>query len=205
GAAGLKEEKDPGGVPLALIDFKGEGPAMGLVGDTDFLIAGFPASRERAKQFQVLQEVLEIRQGKKTSLDKGTYAKMLKSWPAQSTTLLIGDLPERWRGELAGRGSPFRSVPQHFNLKGTRTARGLDIRLHGAEGSAREARDFVKSVEKLKQMGVEELHLLGRRFEVDARTIEKVQDAVTGVQLKTQDALLIGSAVFSKEAGQALM
>ena len=82
GLAEVKQEKDPGGVPLALIDFKGEGPAMGLVGDTDFLIAGFPASRERAKQFQVLQEVLEVRQGKKTRMANSTGPKLFPVFSA---------------------------------------------------------------------------------------------------------------------------
>jgi hypothetical protein len=204
GKGEVKEQKGPNDEPITIIDLKNEGPSMAIIDNTDFIVAGYPGSPRRDDHVRVIEEMLQIRAGKQPSLVKGNYAGTLKNIPAQAQGLLIGDLPEHWRGELTGRHSPFRGMPQDFNLSWIRTAKGLEFRFTGNCASGKEAKAFVESVDHLRQEGIEGLKKLPNQMKVKPKTVENLTAALKGIKLEAQDTLLAGKATFSKDAINAL-
>jgi hypothetical protein len=195
------KRKGPSGEEITVADSKRMGPAMIFVGDSDLVITGFPgAGGGVVDNGPLIEEVVNLMAGKKKSLVTGSYASTLKSTPRGASGLIIGNLPETWRKAFTSRGSPFQAVPQYFNVTMTRTAKGLRVRLTGSAENAREAKTFVDSVTRLKEMAVEGLKKLPEGFKLKQKTIDAVLAALKSVKLEAKDALLTGSATLSNEA-----
>jgi hypothetical protein len=195
------------GPPLTLIEPGSGGALMALVGDTDILLAGHMGptlGEDRAGLRRIMQEALLARAGKKASAVKGPLAARLASSPAQATALLLADLPERWRADMAHTGGPFRAVPRRLDLSAVRTARGLEVRLRAAAVTAAEARAFADSVAKLTASASDALSRGPLLPRMGAGTVEKVRAALAGVQVQAEGALLRGRAFVSPEVGRAL-
>jgi hypothetical protein len=204
GGGEVKEQKGPNGEPITILNLKKNGPAIAFIGDTDLIFGGYPEATRREDHVRVIEEMLQVRAGKQPNLLKGAYAGTLKNSPARAQGLLIGDLPERWRSEVTGRGSPFRAMPQDFNLSWTRTAKGLEVRFTGNGANAKEAKAFVESVDQLREQAIKGLKELPDRIKVDAKTVATITAALKGVKVEAQDALLAGKATFSPEALKAV-
>jgi hypothetical protein len=200
------ERKGPGGEPITVFDTKNHGPAFALIGDTEVLMAGYPAgsAAQPFNQVDVLDDVLAVRAGKKANVTTGPFAGTLKGVSRKATGLLIGDLPEPWRQMMTqGRGNPFRGFPQNFNVILTRKAKGLDVRFTGGAASAKEAKGFVDGVERAKQLALEGLKNLPPFLKIKPKTIDAIRAAVKGARVEAKDALLTGRVFLSNEAARA--
>jgi hypothetical protein len=194
--ADIKEKKGPNGEKLTLIEPTGRGgPALALVNDTDMLMAGY-AGKE--KHMEVLEEALKVMAGKRASIAKGSYASTLKNIKANG--LALGDLPEKWRGDLTGRHSPFKGVPKTFKLTLTRKAKSVDLRFTGSAATAKEAKAFVDSVETLVKQGIQGLKNLPPGIKIKAKSVDAMQAALKTIKLTATDALLSGRATLSHAA-----
>jgi hypothetical protein len=188
------------------VNTKRGGPALAIVGDTELIMAGYPGAHgpeQPAKDVEVVEEALQVMAGKKPSIGKGSYAGTLKNSPAQAVGLAVGNLPQKWRQEMTGRGSPFRGFPQDFNVTVTRTAKGASVNFTGAAATAGEAKAFVESVNTLKQQAAEGLKKLPPIIKLSAKSVDAMQTALKSIKVEAQDALLTGSATIPDEAIRA--
>jgi hypothetical protein len=212
----VKEKKGARGEKITLIESpKGRGPAIALVDDTDLIIAGYAGGPRRQgdqepSHMEVLDQALQIMAGKKTSLVKGPQAGVLKSIPARASGLVMGELPDKWRTALTGRGSPFKAFPKTFKGTLIRKANVVELKMTGSAASAKEARDFVESVETIKKMAIEglkkmptEIKAQGKEVKITKKTIETLQTALKGIKVEAKDALLSGEATISRQAIRA--
>jgi hypothetical protein len=198
----LSERKGPEGEPTSVLDCKKDGPGLAFVGDNELLV-GFDAGRNaQDKHIDVLEDLLKVAAGKQRSILKGPYANLLKSSPGQALALLIGDIPEGWRGAMTGGRSPIPRLPGKFNLSATIKSKTLTIRFTGAAATANEAKDFVAGVERLKQLASDGLKTLP--IKLKPKAIDALQPSLTGIKVEAKDALLSGSASMSRESLNAL-
>jgi hypothetical protein len=199
----ISTRKSPDGEPIGVADFKRHGPAIIFIGNTDMVVAGFPGARGQVDNGPIVEEVLDLGAGKKKNLLTGPYAGMLRSTSSGVSGLFIGDLPEKWRKAITGgRGSPFRAVPQYFNLWFMSNSKGLRIRFTGSAANAREAREIIDGVDQLKQKAMEGLKKLPKAIKLKPKTVDALRAALKSVKLEARDALLTGSATVSNEALQ---
>ncbi len=198
----VKEQKGARGETVTLIDMKGDGPGMALVGDHDMLIAGYTGGREQ-NHFGVLEDALRVRAGKKDSIVLGSYAGTLKNVSGQASALLVGDLPDPWLKDMTSGGSPFKAFPKSFTVSLLKTTKGLDFKFTGGAASGQEAKAFVASVEAVKQMGLEGLKHLPAFIKLQPKAVESLQAALKSIKVEAQDALLTGSAQVSNAALRA--
>src|SRR5262249_405194 len=203
--AQVKNLKGPGGEAIIRIDDQqGKGPGLAFIGDTDLLMCGFAGKGGQANR-AVVDEVLQVMAGKQASVLKGPYANTLKSTSSRASGLLIGDLPERWRKELTGRGSPFQGFPQHFHVKVTHNPKGMKIDFTGSAANAKEAKAFADSVQTLKQQAIDGLNKLPEflKNKIDQKTIASLQTSLKSIKVEAKDALLTGRATISTAAAKA--
>jgi hypothetical protein len=200
GGAQVEDKKGPSGESVTVIHY-GKPPALALVGNTDLLVCGFQGRRGKNKI--VIDKALEVRAGNKESILKGSYARALQTSPSKASGVLIGELPERWRKELTGRGSPFRALPQHVQITFTRKAKVLTVRFTGSAENAKGAKAFADSVLSLKRMGLEALKKAPDVMK--PKTVEALQTALKSIKMDSSDALLTGSATLSNEGARAIL
>jgi hypothetical protein len=206
GDAALKEQKSDDDKPISIVNTKRGGPAIAIVGDTDLIMAGYPGAhgpQQPARDVEVVEEALQVMAGKKPSIVKGSYAGTLRNSPAQAVGLAVGNLPQKWRDELTGKGSPFRGFPQDFNVTLTRSTKGASVSFTGAAATAGEAKAFVESVNTLKQQAAEGLKKLPPVIKLSAKAVDAMQTALKSIKVEARDALLTGSATIPDEAIRA--
>jgi hypothetical protein len=200
----FEERKGRDEEPITVLNSKGDAPSMAVIGNTEFMVAGYAHGPRRNDHIGLIDEMLKIRAGKEAGLVKGPYAGTLRNSPAQAVGLLIGELPDRWRGELTGRGSPLPALPKDFNLSCTRTGRGLELRFTGNGANARDAKAFVESLERWRQEGIKGLKQLPNFIKVKPKQVDTLVATLKGIKVEAQDALLSGRATISNEAFEAL-
>jgi hypothetical protein len=199
-AVQVKEKKGPGGEAITILDVKGREPFLAIVGNNDLLVCGFPSAQ--GKNDVVLDEALQVRAGKQTSIVKGPFAGALRNSAPMANGLVIGDLPERWRKEItSGRRSPFKGFPQHVHIILTRQATGVRVRFTGSAENAKDAKAFADSVLELKRQGLEGLKKAPDVLKPKA--VEAFKTALKSIKMEARDTLLTGSATISNEAVKA--
>jgi hypothetical protein len=200
--AAVSERKGPDGEPVTVLDNKLPGPTFAVIGDTDFLLAGYAGGR--TGHLEVLEEALKVQMGKSSSLLTGPYAGTLKGISTKASGLLIGDLPEMWRqAATQGRNSPFHGFVQNFNVVLTRTAKGVKVRFTGGAANAKEAKGFMDGVNRVKQLALDGLKQLPPFIKIKPKTLDAVRGVVKSVRVEAKDALLTGGAFISNEAARA--
>jgi hypothetical protein len=208
--ATLTQRKEFGGQPIAIIDSKDQGPAIAIIGDTDVIMAGYPAGSHGPgaprpfNQVAVVDEALGVRAGTKASLLTGPYAGTLRGVSPKANGLLIGDLPEFMRQAMTqGRGNPFRGFVQNFTVVLMRNAKGLKIRFTGGAANAKDAKGFVDGVHAAKQLALDGLKQLPPFIKIKPKTINAMRVVVKGVRVEAKDALLTGGAFVPEEVVRA--
>jgi hypothetical protein len=196
----IKEEKSATGELITLISSEKEAPAFAVIGDTEVLMAGYEGNQ--AKHLEVLQEMLEIRAGKKKGLVAGPLSDELTTIPGTTSGLIMGELPEDMRKDLA-RGSPFKVFPASgamYVVKG----KDLAFRFRGNLASPGDAKSFCASVAQLKQMGIDGLKNLPANFKIKPKTVETLTKTIEGIKAEPKEATVSGGLDVSTPALEAL-
>src|SRR5207253_8952997 len=109
GKVKAETKKGPGGEEVTYI--ARDEMCYAFLGNGELLFLGDPKDKNAA---ELIDEVLAVKAGKKKSALEGPLAASLRQAPDNTRTLFTGELPEGFRKELTGRGSPVRAAPKSF-------------------------------------------------------------------------------------------
>jgi hypothetical protein len=142
-AKDVKQTKGPAGEPITFFQVPiilSTIPVM-VVGDTDVVVR-FSDPANKDKPYAELEEVLEVRAGKKDSAVKGPFADVLKQTPDQALALALGQTSKETRDEIS-KGAPKDSppVPHRFSVFVTRDT-AVRVSGRATMADAAEARIF---------------------------------------------------------------
>jgi hypothetical protein len=201
GNGAAREEKGPKGEPITLFSPPGAfGPAFALVGDTDFLIAGYEDNQ--ANHAEVIEQILKIRAGTQPDALKGPLAGELKKISAEAIGLVLGDLPQEVRQGLM-IGGPFQSFPDRMQVEIKPGAKGsVDIHFQGKFGNANAAKAFADSVATLRKQGIEALKNpppLPPGAKIPPRVFELMRTALEGLKMDPKGDAVTGGMQISRE------
>jgi hypothetical protein len=195
----VKEEKPAQGEPITLISQNGP-PALALIGNSEMIVAGYESGL--GNNLEVVQDVLDVRAGRKASLVAGPLADELKSVPSNASGLLMGEIPEHVRKELT-RGGPFKAVPYRISADVTRE-KDLAVRCRGTFGSAADAKAFTESVAELRKQASDGLKQLPPQIKLKPKSIELLTKTLEGIKMEPKDSSVSGGLQLSGATLQAL-
>jgi hypothetical protein len=151
-----EEKKGPKGEPITILKMQ-HSPLLVLVGDTDLLVCGLSGNPEGADA--LVETALEARAGKKPGASKGPLANLLKDVPEEILGMLVGNLPDDFRDEVArapmSPGTPSDVVLLLRPAKAGKT--GVEFTFQGTMPGEAEATKFVDTMKDLIKMGNEHL------------------------------------------------
>jgi hypothetical protein len=184
----VKDEQPAQGAPITLISSEKEPPAFALIGNTDLVVAGY--GRSQSRHLEVVQDVLEVRAGRKASLVVGPLANELKTISSSASGLVMGEVPEDLRKDLT-RASPFKAIP--FRIVADLT-RGEDLvfRFRGAMASPAEAKAFTEAVAQVKKQAIEGLKQLPPPIKKKLQSVDLLTKIVEGVKMEAKDSSVAG-------------
>jgi hypothetical protein len=196
----VKDEVTPQGETITVFSSEKEAPNFAIVGDTDLIVAGYEGNQ--AKHVEVVQEMLEVRAGKKPSLVAGPPSGDLKDVPANASGMLIGELPEEIRKGMTN-GTPFRAFPNTVAMDLTK---GTDLvfRFRGSLSSALDAKSFCESVAQLKQMAVEGLKKPPPNLKLKPKTLQLLIKTVEDIKAEAKDTTVTSTVTISRAVLEAV-
>jgi hypothetical protein len=204
----LKETKGPKGEPIAFVSIPLLFSACNfvVVGDTD-IVALFPVAPHpdfRKRPLAQLEEILEVRAGKKDSILKGPVGELLKQAPAQAVALAVGEVSKETREKVKQRGAKSDPrVPQRFIVYAIR-ANGLKISGQATMADADEARMFASSVKELIDQGREGLKNPPPELKLPRETLALLNKTLDGVKVEARDAVVALDITLSAELIEAV-
>ncbi len=140
------EKKERAGTPVSMIHFNpGQPPAMALVGDNDFVIAGFEGNNNN--HVELIEQMLVHREKKDANAATGNLKAELNKIPAKAVGFLVGTLPAEPRNHFQQMMGAF---PKKVSGYMERIPTGLDLVLEGGLDNANEAKTFIQSAGKLR-------------------------------------------------------
>jgi hypothetical protein len=201
----FKERKGPKGEPITILEpqNKNSGPAFAFIGDTDFVFAGYAGNL--ANHVQVLDNMLEVRAGKKANVTKGPLAKSLKNLPPQAFGMFSGELPEDLRGQLLGPFSPFKAVPKTIHAEAVRTAKEIGIHVRFTMVNAEDAKTFVSNIDDLKEKGIAELKNLPPDIKISEKSVKELSQTLQNFKLKATDSGVSGGVSATEATSRAFL
>jgi hypothetical protein len=158
--AQTKTHKDQAGTNIIVInaDQAGGGPAFAIVGDRDFVVAGFDDARPGNHE-ALLREALTIRDKKQGAAPSVALKATLAKVPARAVGYLVGDLPEEFRKGAARKLSAMPKGivayldPTYLDPAAT----GLDFVLKGTMEDEAQAKAFIQTASKLRMDALKSL------------------------------------------------
>jgi hypothetical protein len=200
--ATVKEEKGPKGEPITIIDQGDMGqPSLALVGDNDWIMAGYAS---RGPGMGLVKDMLAVRAAGKGSVASGPLADLLKQAPASATALLVGEVPEIVRKELAAENNPFGTIPDRFLIDKT-TGKTTDIRWQGTFRTADDAKAFAASAAKLKEQGVAGLKAIQGQIKIKKETVDLVTKTLEGIKADADGKTVKGGVQISPDLTRAVV
>jgi hypothetical protein len=200
----VTEEKTAKGEPLTIFTPMRKGPAVAFLGESEVIIAGYDKPEEGAKQREVLQEVLDVRDGRQVSVVKGApWAAELKEIPANAGAFFLGDLSDEMRKDLA-QGTPFQVLPAHL---AAHVIRGKELMVHfrGTFAGAADAKAFCDAVAQAKQMVIEGLKNLPLDVKIKPQGVEMLSKTVEAIRAEPKNSTVVGGLRVSSETVQTLL
>jgi hypothetical protein len=155
-----KQEKGPKGEPIVLLGGQ-RPPAMALVSDTDFIMAGY--EKNQGNHPAIVSEMLKVRAGKAAAVQTGALGNLLKDLPRNVRSFLAAELSDKMREQMQRDLRALPSLPQRVLAHVTRgdpadaTKAGLHIIVEGTFKDATEAKNFAEAAQGLKQQGLKVL------------------------------------------------
>jgi hypothetical protein len=150
----IDEKKVFRGRKITAIHSQNSPPAMVLIGDEDFLMAGFQRSFD-VDHKKVAEEMLDIRDGKAESVLAGPLNKWLTTLSPKASGVLVGDLPREMQ-----RGfdpNMIRVFPKTVIVQLLPKDKLIQLSLQAPLDNAKDAKDFAEDVETQKKKGIEAL------------------------------------------------
>jgi hypothetical protein len=184
----IDEKKGPKGEPITQARFE-HGPGLALVGDTDLIVTTFEGKNDNPQT--LIDQVLEVRAGRKSSVLKSAWAKELQEVPVNAVALLAGLLPAELRGELPK--SPLGVAPQQISLAVTaakEAGKGVDVHFRALMDNEADAKRFPDSWKEVLKVGNEEL----KNVPQDAPVVllKALLDLVQNAELKADGTKVLG-------------
>jgi|GEM_PF-3814462 len=199
----IEEKKGAKGEPLTFIKFD-EPLAVVLVGDTDVLLAGHPveSGKNEGGNFELAEQALAVRDGKKPSMLKGTLAKLLEEVAPEAGGVVACEIPAMARGELAR--SPIGVTPHQFSIEGGASdTGGFTVRFRGLMDNDADAKKLVDGYKDLIKAGLEQMKNLPQRPEMDL--IKLFLETIQGVELKAEGAKVLGELRITPDMQKTLI
>jgi hypothetical protein len=137
--------------PVVELGKPGRGPAIAVIGERDFVVAGTDRGTDDGK---LLAEVLTLR----AKVDVRAFTSPLKTHldklPPQAIGYLAGTFPEEMR---RGASREFGAFPKSVTAYLVPAATGLDLTVRAAMENGEQAKTFVETTSKLRMKGLDAL------------------------------------------------
>jgi hypothetical protein len=176
-----RESTEPQGEPIALMRFEAPRVALALIGDTDLvLVAGEAAAK--ARPLGELEEVLEVRAGKRASVLKGSLTDLLKQMPDQAIFVAVGEISNEtrdWARKEWAKGSP--PLPQRFAAYATRD-KAISVNGRATMSDVGDAGTLEKSIRDVIGKAREELKAAPPSLGLRPETLEQLNKALNAVK-----------------------
>jgi len=193
-----EKRKGPRGEDILVIDPGKDPPAFAFIGSNELIEAGPEGSGE---SLPLIDEVLDVRAGKKGSVLAGQFAEELKDMPADASALVLGDVPDQVRQELTG--GPFRTLPKTVSAVLTKR-KTIQIKATGIMKSDADAKTLVDDIQKLKKMGLDVLPFLPAKLGLKPEQVKLLREALESVHADAKNDTVTASASVSPRAISAV-
>src|SRR5262245_42968775 len=212
GGLNLEETKDAQGTPIATLRSAKDTPVLALIGDTDFVVAGFPflASGRRVNgaanpaESDALKQLLAIRAGKEASIIKsdGVLKDALAKISPKASGLMAGVLSEEMRKNIFGGG--MVPAPLAFRAELLNVKEGLDLRANLKMANADDAKVVVQGIIMGQKQSLDGLQKMPANVPIPPATVAALKKAIESVQVQAKgDAVDVGMFL-SNEALRSL-
>lgn len=183
---GVVTETKVGDVPLTRI-----APPMGTVGTFQFGLLGddeaFALIATKRDTADVLQEMLDVRAGKKKKVAEGNLKASLAQLPPKAFGFVVGDVPEDWRRNQV-------MVPEKVRATLSRAFRATDVQADLTMGNAEAAKGLValigmsrdQAIAFLKKMDAGKLPIPGFRPQGIVTFLQSVQLQAQGADVQVR-------------------
>ncbi len=202
----IEKQKAFRGKKISILQSGKGPPVFAVIGDQELIMAGFERSFDKNHR-TVLDEILDVRAGKKMSLLTGPLAKTLKSVSAKAQGIGVGEIPRELREELSRR--PFQVVPKTILAQVQMAGTKINLSLQAELDNAKDAKTFAEDVEKLKKMGLDALKNpppLPANLPLPAKFYDHCRDALKSLKVEAQgNSATVTGSVSSELAGPGLL
>lgn len=175
----MKASRGANGQAIALYDSDRHAPVFAMIGDTEFLVAGYEGSD---KNMEVLNKALAIRDNKQANAAKGILKDELKRIPDKACALVVGNFNEEMK---RGLGFAFDAAPEALQAHVLRTPNGMDLQLKVDLADAAEGVKFVKKVGSIRDDALAGLKMLPP---IPNFPVGQVQNLLQSIQIQPQGA-----------------
>ena len=185
----VEESTGADGVKIRVVTFKGDTPAVAIVGAAEVWIAGYPPTAGRPKgdakaidHRPALDEMLALRAKPGKSVLQGSHKERFAKVPAEATSLLIGMVPQEMRQ------API-PMPVMIEAHGVPSVGGLDLKIFGAMDDEAKAKAFVQAVGEGRDSAIKELaKLQGQPSPIPGLNINSVINMLESIQIQPNGA-----------------
>jgi hypothetical protein len=188
-----KERKNAGGASIIELGRVGRGPAIALIGDRDFVVAG---SSRGDNDEEVLAQVLELREKNQANAAGRRLKTALDKIPAKAVGYLVGEFPEESR-RTAGR--EFGAFPKSITAYIEKAAVGMDLIMHGTMDNDDQAKTFVETTSKLRMKGLDALQN-PPPVPIPGINIDNLKNMLNSLQIEGQGATVSMRMLLSNDA-----
>jgi len=167
-------------------------PVVSIVGDNDVLFLGY--GKHDADHAKLIDEVLSLRSKGEDTLLAGKLKGELAKIPADVNALIVGDIPEELRQDLA-RGGAVPVLP-HGIMATARRGKSLQVQFSGGMAGDEDAKLLSKTLLALRDQGLVLLQNVPAQVPVPERIIGNLKKTLQSLQLNAEGKTVAGSVQF---------
>ncbi|HEV3235364.1 MAG TPA: hypothetical protein VGZ25_00150 [Gemmataceae bacterium] len=201
--AKAEEITEPKSDKITLIQNPQEPPCMALIGDTDFVLAGYSQNKSDKSQ-ELVKQMLELRAGKKENVTSGPLADLLKKIPDKANAAAVGELPEAVREKMVKNKGPLTAYPSRFLISMKRD-KAIAFQGQGVFKEADQAKVFAGNLENLRTQGQDALKAPPPGMPLPKEALDILQKALEGVKIDNKGETVSGSIEISEEIVRILL
>jgi hypothetical protein len=179
-------KKGPGGEEVRYI--AKDDMCFAFIGTNELFFLGDHKDKKAA---EMIDEVLAIKAGKKKGLLEGPLTDLLRQAPDNARALFTGELPEGFRKEMIGKGSPLRAAPKSFLFHGTGDDK-LTLTLGCTLKDKDEAEAFAESMLGLKQMALKGLDNVPAEVQIPPEMVKRLKQTLQGAKVSAEGSSVTG-------------
>jgi hypothetical protein len=201
--AKAEDLSEPKGDKITLIQRPEEPPCIGLIGETDFVLAGY-GQQKNDKSQELVKQMLELRAGKKENVTSGPLADLLKKIPDKANGAMVGELPEAVREKMVKNKGPLSAFPGRFLISMKRD-KTIAFQGQGVFKEADQAKVFAGNLENLKTQGQDLLKAPPPGMPLPKEALDILQKALEGVKIDNKGETVSGSIEISQDITKILI